>query len=83
MIDRKWRIAVVVTLTAVVSAFSTLVLQAPRAAAQTTADCQIFRAGDDDYQGLASKAAALVAEGYVASGLAAQDHHLYTLLCRK
>ena len=84
MIHRKWPIALgLVTLTAVVSAFSTLALQSTRAVAQTSADCQILWAADADFQALASRTSTFVAKGYAASGLAAQGGYLYTLVCRK
>lgn len=84
MIHRKWPIAIgLVTLTAVVSAVATMALQSTRAVAQTNADCKILWAIDDDFQGLANQTAALVAKGYVPSGLAAQDSYLYTMACRK
>jgi hypothetical protein len=84
MIHRKWLVASgLVTLTALVSAVSTLMLQSSRAIAQTTVDCQILWNTDDDFQTLARNTSAFVAKGYVVSGFAAQEDYLYTLLCRK
>ena len=84
MNHRKWAVTIgLVTLTAVISAVTTLALQSTLAVAQTNADCRILWAIDDDYQGLANQTAALVAKGYVPAGLAAQDSYLYTLACRK
>lgn len=84
MNSRKWPIALgLVTLTAVVSAFTTLALQSTRAVAQATPDCKILWAEDDSYGKLANETSTYVAKGYVASGLAAQDNYLYTLVCRK
>jgi hypothetical protein len=84
MLVRKWPLTLgLVTLTAVVSAVSTLALQSTRAVAQTNADCKILWDLDDNYGQLANQASAFVAKGYVATGLAAQDSYLYILVCRK
>ena len=84
MIHSKWPLALgLVTLTAVVSAFSTLALQSTRAVAQTSADCQILWAADAEFQTLADRTTTFLARGYAASGFAAQGGYLYTLVCRK
>jgi len=84
MIHRKWPFALgLVTLTAVISALSTLMLQSNRAVAQNSADCQILWETDDNFERLASRTSAFVAKGYVVSGFAAQPSYLYTLMCRK
>ena len=81
---RKWPVALgLVALSAVVAAISTLALQSTRAVAQTNADCKILWAEDDSYGTLANQTSTYVAKGYVASGLAAQDNYLYTLVCRQ
>lgn len=79
----KWPLTLgVITLTAVVSAITTLALQSPRAAAQANADCKILWDEDDNYGQLAYQTSLYVAKGYVAAGLTAQDSYLYTLVCR-
>lgn len=81
---RKWPFALaLVTVTAVISAVTTLALQSPRAVAQANADCRILWDLDDNYGQLAHQVAAYVAKGYVPTGLAAQESYLYTLVCRK
>lgn len=81
---RKWPFALVlVTVTAVVSAITTLALQSQPAVAQSSADCKILWDLDDNYGQLAHQVSLYVAKGYVPTGLAAQESYLYTLVCRK
>lgn len=81
---RKWPFALgLVTVTAVVSAITTLALQSPPAVAQASADCKILWSEENTYGQLALQTTNYVAKGYVAIGFAAQEEYLYTLVCRK